>query len=104
MTVYQDIRAISADLGAADLLRHLILERFPGKTVVTASLKAPSIAVLKMVADIDPTTSVVFCQRGFQFAESRDYRDRIVALLGLKSVGQATGGETEGRARRYRSF
>ncbi len=42
MTVYQDIRSISPDLSARDLLRHLILDRFPGKTLVTASLKAIS--------------------------------------------------------------
>ncbi len=95
MTVYQDIRSISPDLSARDLLRHLILDRFPGKTLVTASLKAPSLVVLKMVADIDPATPVVFCRRGFQFPESRTYRERIVDLLGLENISQSTGGEVE---------
>ena len=95
MTIYQDIRSISPDLSAQDLLRHLILERFPGKTLVTASLKAPGLVVLKMVADIDPATPVVFCLRGFQFPESRAYRERIVDLLGLENISQSTGGEVE---------
>ncbi len=95
MTIYQDIRSISPDLSAQDLLRHLILERFPGKTLVTASLKAPGLVVLKMVADIDPATPVVFCRRGFQFPESRAYRERIVDLLGLENISQSTGGEVE---------
>ena len=95
MTVYQDIRSISPELSAEELLRHLILERFPGKTIVTASLKAPSLVVLKMVADIDPATAVVFCQRGFQFPESQIYRERTVELLGLTNVGQTSGGEVE---------
>ncbi len=95
MTIYQDIRSISPDLSAPDLLRHLILDRFPGKTLVTASLKAPSLVVLKMVADIDPATPVVFCRRGFQFPESRAYRERIVDLLGLENISQSTGGEVE---------
>ncbi len=95
MTIYQDIRSISPDLSAQDLLRHLILERFPGKTLVTASLKAPGLVVLKMVADIDPATPVVFCRRGFQFPESRAYRERIVDLLGLENISQSTGREVE---------
>jgi hypothetical protein len=88
MTIYQDIRSISPDLSAEELLRHLIVERFPGKTVVTASLKAPSVVVLKMVADIGRATPVVFCRRGFQFPESRAYRERIVALLGLENISE----------------
>ncbi len=95
MTVYQDIRSISLDLSAQDLLRHLILERFPGKTLVTASLKAPGLVVLKMVANIDPATPVVFCRRGFQFPESRAYRERIVDLLGLENITETAGGEAE---------
>ena len=95
MSVYQDIRSISPDLSTPDLLRYLIAERFPGETLVTASLKAPSVVVLKMVADIDPGTPVVFCSRGFQFPESEVYRERIVGLLGLKSVSRSKGGEVE---------
>lgn len=95
MTLLQDLQSIPPDLSARDLLRHLLLERFPGRTLVTASLKADSVVVLKMAAEIDPATPVVFCRRGFEFPESRAYRERIVALLGLASVGQSTGGEVE---------
>ena len=95
MSVYQDIRSVSPDLSTPDLLRFLIAERFPGKTLVTASLKAPSIVVLKLVADIDPATPVVFCGRGFQFPESDLYRARIVELLGLTNVSQTKGGEVD---------
>jgi len=95
MSVFQDIRSISPDLSTPDLLRFLITERFPGETLVTASLKAPSVAVLKLVADIDPATPVVFCVRGFQFPESVEYRKRIVDLLGLENVSQCNGGEVD---------
>jgi len=95
MTIYEDIRSISPDLGAEALLRHLIVERFPGKTLVTASLKAPSLVVLKMVASIDPATPVVFCWRGFQFPESHAFRERIVDLLGLENISETAGGEAE---------
>jgi len=93
MSVCQEIRSISADLSTPDLLRFLIVERFPGEVLVTASLKARSVVVLKMVADIDPATPVVFCRRGYQFPESDIYRERIVDLLGLKTVTQVEGHE-----------
>lgn len=95
MTEFQDIRSVSHELSTPDLLRYLIEERFAGQTVVTASLKAPSVVVLKLVAEIDPATPVVFCVRGFQFPESGEYRKRIVELLGLENVSQATGGEVD---------
>ncbi|MDP7546274.1 MAG: phosphoadenosine phosphosulfate reductase family protein [Alphaproteobacteria bacterium] len=95
MSAFQDIRSISPDLSTPDLLRFLIREKFPGKTLVTASLKAPSIVILKMVAEIDPATPVMFCVRGFQFPESTEYRQRIVELLGLENVSQTRGGEVE---------
>jgi phosphoadenosine phosphosulfate reductase len=95
MSVYRDIRSVSPDLSTPDLLRLLIEERFAGKTLVTASLKASSVVVLKLVADIDPATPVVFCGRGFQFPESDVYRKRIVELLGLENVSQTKGGEVE---------
>ena len=95
MSVYADIRSVSPDLSTPELLRFLIAETFAGRTVVTASLKAPAVAVLKMVADVDPATPVVFCVRGYEFPESVEYRQRIVELLGLTNVGRTAGGEVE---------
>ena len=95
MSVFQEIKSLSPDLSTPDLLRFLIKDRFAGQTLVTASLKAPSVVVLKMVADIDPATPVVFCIRGFQFPESAVYRQRIVDLLGLENVSLSDGGEVE---------
>ncbi len=65
------LRSVSHDLSTPDLLRFLIKERFPRKILVTASLKAPGVAVLKMMADIDPATPVVSCTRGFQVPARR---------------------------------
>ena len=95
MSLRQDIRSISTELTTVDLLRHLIVERFPGEIVVTASLRAPSICVLKMVADIDPATPIVFCQRPPVFEESAEYRGLVVEQLGLTNVSMNEGRETE---------
>ncbi len=94
-SIVQEIRFVSSELSTPDLLRFLIYKMFAEKTLVTASLKAPSVAVLKMVADIDADTPVVFCIPGFQFPESIAYRERIIELLGLKNVSQSKGGEAK---------
>lgn len=95
MSLVQEIRSVSPELSTPELLRFLIRERFPGKTVVTASLRAPSVVVLKLVADVDPACPVVFCHPGHLFPESLAYRERIVELLGLSNVTASSGGEVE---------
>lgn len=98
MSLLSDVRSVSSALAAPDLLRYVIVDRFPGKTVVTASLRARSIVVLSMVANIDRTTPVVFCRPGHLFLESREYRERIIERLGFINVTESTGHETDIRA------
>lgn len=93
MSLLSDVWAVSSKLATPELLRYLITERFPGKTVVTASLRSPSIVVLNMIADIDPATPVVFCRPGHLFPNSRKYRERIVELFGLANVTESKGRE-----------
>lgn len=89
------IRAATDGLTTQELLRLLIKERFPGKTVVTASLRSSSVVVLKMVADIDPDTPVVFCRRGPPFPESEAFHDTLVSFLGLTNVSVTAGQEPQ---------
>lgn len=95
MSRLSDIRAVSSKLSTPQLLHYVIAERFPGKTAVTASLRAKSIVVLSMVADVNPATPVVFCRPGHLFKESFEYRERIVDALGLTNVSESEGQETE---------
>ena len=97
METRHEIRKISVDLNTPDLLRHLIEERFAGEVVVTASLIASSIVVLKMVADIDPATPVIFCHRPPVFEESVEYRAEIVRRLGLTNISMSEGREPDVR-------
>lgn len=90
----EDLRETCRDLSTEALLRYLIKDRFPGMTIVTASLRAPSIVVLKMVADIDPETPVVFCRPGELFEESEAHRAELVEKLGLKRVSETEGGKS----------
>ena len=95
MSHLSELKAETATMDTAACLRHLITERFPGRCLVTASLRASSQAVLRMVADIDPATPVVFCKPGFLLPESRGYRRRIVKLFGLANIAVSRGGESE---------
>jgi phosphoadenosine phosphosulfate reductase len=86
MGILQEIRAVTTGLPAPELLRYLLKDRFPGETVVTASLKAPSVVVLKMVSDIDPATPIVFCHPRPVYPESESYRKKLIDLFGLTNV------------------
>ena len=94
MTEFEDVRAACEGLSTEALLRYLIKERFPGETVVTASLRAPSIVALKLVADIDPATPVVFCRPGELFEESETFRKEVVAHLGLTNISETEGAKS----------
>lgn len=95
MPLVDELKAASHELTTSNFLRYLIKDRFPGKTVVTASLRSTSIVVLKMVSDVDPTTPVVFCRRGTPFAESLEHHDKLVGLLGLTNVSVSAGHEPD---------
>ncbi len=98
MSLLAQIRTDISHLPAPKLLRFLLKDAFVGKTVVTASLRAPSIVVLKMIADVDPQTPVLFCQRGHVYPESLAYRDQIIKTLGLKNVEVTAGGTSSSGA------
>lgn len=85
---------LEAGLSASDLLRLLITQRHPGQVGVTASLKARSVAVLAMIAEIDPTVPVTFCHASSLYPESAAYRDALVQALGLTNVNSISGRAT----------
>lgn len=86
MSRLESLWAKTEKLSTFDLLKFLIKKQFPRKTAVTASLRARSIVVLKMVADIDPATPILFCHAAQLYPESRQYRADLVARLGLTDV------------------
>ncbi|MGI9499690.1 MAG: phosphoadenosine phosphosulfate reductase family protein [Geminicoccaceae bacterium] len=93
----QGFSSDGGNLDTQDFLHRIIKERFSDQTVVTASLMAPSVVVLKMVAGINPETPIIFCRRPPFFDESTEYRNRIVDLLGLKNVSTSEGHEAQTR-------
>ena len=72
------------------VLSAVLREVFPARIAVVSSFGAESAVLLHLVAAIDPATPVLFVDTGRHFPETLDYRDRLVAhlgLTGLRSVG-----------------
>jgi phosphoadenosine phosphosulfate reductase len=53
---------------------------------LVSSFGTESAALLKVMADIDPSIPVVFLDTGWLFDETLAYRDTLIATLGLKDV------------------
>ena len=82
----------------ANGILRLALEEFPGKAAVVSSFGAESAVLLHMIAQIDPTTPILFLNTGKLFGETLRYRDRLQDLLGLGDV-RSIAPHPEDRAR-----
>lgn len=93
-----DILDVTGRMDTSALLRFLITEKFPKRTVASCSLRGRSIVVLKLISEIDPATPIVFCHVPNLFPESLEYRARIVSELGLRDIREpaADGGPLPG--------
>src|ERR1700729_1465774 len=74
------------DRDAHGILELALTGEFAGKTAVVSSFGAESAVLLKLVADIDPNTPILFLNTGKLFGETLRYRDRLQDLLGLGDV------------------
>ncbi len=94
MSIAEEIRQASVGMTAPEFLRFLLVDKFPRKTAVTSSLRARSIVVLNMIAEIDPTTRVIFCHAPDLYPESVEYRARIIKMLQMTDVYIADNEQT----------
>ena len=58
MPEVEELQELTRDMDTVSLLRFLITEKFPKKIVVSCSLRARSVVVLKMISEIDPSTPI----------------------------------------------
>jgi phosphoadenosine phosphosulfate reductase len=72
-------------LGAPGVLA-LALKEFLGRIAVASSFAAESVVLLHLVAEIDPTTPILFLNTGKMFGETLRYRDRLQDVLGLTDI------------------
>ena len=63
-----------------------ILRDFQGRAAVVSSFGAESAVLLHMVAEVDPSTPVIFLDTGKHFWETLGYRAKLIDRLGLTGV------------------
>jgi phosphoadenosine phosphosulfate reductase len=93
MSRVEELREFTREMDAPALLRYLITEKFPRKTVVSCSLRGRSVVLLKMISGIDVSTPIVFCHAPDLYPESLEYRTKLVSQLGLRDIREPAGDE-----------
>jgi phosphoadenosine phosphosulfate reductase len=63
-----------------------ILRDFAGRAAVVSSFGAESSVLLHMVAEVDPSTPIIFLDTGKHFWETLGYRAKLIDRLGLTGV------------------
>ena len=81
-----ELQARFGHLDARALLQAMIGDVFPDRIALVSSFGSESAVLLHMVAEINPTTPVIFLDTGKLFGETLRYRDAIVERLGLRDV------------------
>ena len=90
---------IEGELPAADELDRALRDAPPADIIATAlrtvgrdrlalvsSFGTQSAALLKVMADVDPSIPVIFLDTGWLFEETLAYRDTLIERLGLRDV------------------
>ncbi len=73
-------------VGTEAVLRAVIDEKLLGRVAVISSFGTESAVLLDLVARVDPALPVIFLDTGKMFPETLDYRDTLIARLGLTGV------------------
>lgn len=73
-------------LSAHEMLSEALMGQLRGRIALVSSFGAESIALLHLVAQIDPSTPVIFLETGMLFPETLAYQQQIAALLGLTDL------------------
>jgi phosphoadenosine phosphosulfate reductase len=81
-----ELQARARDRDATGILRLALTEEFAGRTAVVSSFGAESAVLLQLVAQVDPTTPILFINTGKLFGETLRYRDRLQDVLGLTDI------------------
>lgn len=68
------------------LLRPILETELKGEIALVSSFGTESAVLLDMVAQVDPSTPILFLETGKLFEETLRYRDELVAHLGLRDV------------------
>ncbi|QLC25971.1 phosphoadenylyl-sulfate reductase [Parasphingopyxis algicola] len=73
-------------LTTPQIIAQILNGRVAGRTAVLSSFGAEAAVLLKLVADKDPTTPVVFLETRKHFTETLEYVDALMDALGLTTL------------------
>ncbi|MCG8491650.1 MAG: phosphoadenylyl-sulfate reductase [Sneathiellales bacterium] len=80
------LRGLYGHLDGARLLEALLSDGLDGKIMMTSSFGAESVALLDLVAQVDPSIPVVFLDTRRLFGETLRYQREVTELLGLEDI------------------
>lgn len=83
------------NMAPQDVMAAILAEDFDGTVGAVSSFGTESAVLLHMLAEIDPTTPVLFLDTGMLFPETLDYRDQLQERLGLTDVRVFTPEESD---------
>lgn len=83
------------DASAQTILRVAMVREWEEKLTYVSSFGAESIAMLSLIAEVDPSLPIVFLETGMHFPQTLDYRDEVIERLGLTNVRNIAPSETE---------
>jgi phosphoadenosine phosphosulfate reductase len=69
-----------------DVLKRALAEKQHGEIAVVSSFGAESAVLLHLVAEVDPSTPVIFIDTRMLFEETLRYKDQLIRKLGLTDV------------------
>lgn len=90
-----DLQRRLGHMPSSQVLAVALRDVFPGRVAIVSSFGAESAVLLHQVAAIEPATPVLFVDTGRHFRETIEYRDRLIAHLGLSSVRSVGPGAEE---------
>lgn len=80
------LQTFYGDLNSAELLHAMITHEFSGKIALFSSFGADSALLIKLVADVDKATPVLFLETGKHFKETLEYVEDIKNYFGLTNL------------------
>ncbi|WP_321490854.1 phosphoadenylyl-sulfate reductase [uncultured Hyphomonas sp.] len=83
------------EASAQTILRVAMIREWPEQLTYVSSFGAESVAMLSLIAEVDPSLPVIFLDTGMHFPQTLDYRDEVIERLGLTGVRSIPPNETE---------
>jgi phosphoadenosine phosphosulfate reductase len=82
----ETLNRLYAEMCARDVLEESLRHDFVGRVALVSSFGAESAVLLHMIAEIDPSTPILFGDSGKLFAETLEYQQSLARQLGLTNI------------------